>query len=114
MIKTTARELKAFMRDDWKSWSAGRYYEDGVFEIDGNEIDENRSEINLQRVKDSAQAKILAGTVYNEDSDIVCALETLFKRWKKRQTHKTLVIEAPRDQIAAIKDFVKRVKGKIL
>lgn len=34
MIKTTAKELKAFMRDDWKSWSAGRYYEDGVFEKD--------------------------------------------------------------------------------
>jgi len=101
MIKTTARELKAFMRDDWKSWSAGCYYE-------------NRSEINLQRVKDSAQAKILAGTVYNENLDVVCALETLFKRWKKRQTHETLVIEAPRDQIAAIKGFVKQVKGKIL
>ena len=41
-------------------------------------------------------------------------LKALFKRWKKRQTHETLVVEAPKDQIAAIKNFVKQKKGEIL
>lgn len=113
MIKTTGPELKSFMRDDWKKWSSASYYEGGVFEIDGNEIDTDLEELELKTINDAAQVKILYGTVYDENCNEVCALETQFKRWKKHQTHEILVIEIPKDRVEALKQFVKQERGKV-
>lgn len=114
MIKITGAELKAFLRDDWEKWGNAIYYEDAVFEINGNEIDANHVELDLETIGSDAEAKIVRGIVYNPNFVEICSLETLFKRWKKLQTHETLVIEAPKDQIEKIKKFIEQAKGKIL
>lgn len=113
MIKTNGAELKAFLRDDWSKWSSGNYYEDDEIEINGNLIDGRSDELDLKDVENSAQVKILSGTVYDEDCNEICSLETQFKRWKKRQTHETLVIEIPKDRVDALKNFVKQERGKV-
>jgi len=108
MIKTTGLEFKRFYKDP-EVWPKDAFHDDLEIyinaELDGGDTD-------LTMVSDSAKVKIESGVIiYSDDLDIdFCAA---FRRWRKKQSTATLVIECPRELVDVITAGIKSHGGKV-
>jgi hypothetical protein len=103
--------------EDEDIWPKERYYDDAYIEVNGQDISEVM-DYNLDVVPDDAVMLISGGCVFDPRGNIgaesVCAFDTLFNRWKKKQTHKRLTVEIPLDEEDSLKSLLKTIKGKII
>lgn len=103
-IKTSGAEFKRFYADP-TIWPADSWHEDVIFLVNGQASDEDfdMTKIADQDVISMAGGIVLGGPYDGHEPTI----ETLFKRWRKKQSVATLVIEfdvSKREQVlAAIK-----------
>ncbi len=110
MKKMTGAEYKAFMAADW----------DALFGltdayVDGQEVTVNGAEAPCDDdlIPDNAKVVIACGCICaNEEVDL--SYETAFTRWKKAQTHATLVVQIPNEEVDALHKFLESMKGRVL
>lgn len=107
MIKTTGAEFKKFY-DDSTFWSQGAWHDSEEVYVDDVLYGDDYSEIN-----DYARVKIVGGSVFvsDEPGSMICSFETYFKRWKKSQENKMIVISVPNDRVEEVLLFLKTIKG---
>jgi hypothetical protein len=106
MKKMTGLEFKQFMDADWDALlgTTNTY-------VDGDEIAVNGIEFydDHIRIPDDAIVKILNGAIV-ADEDIDLSFEALFVRWKKTQTHKTVVVQVPLNKLEEFNEYIKTFK----
>jgi hypothetical protein len=107
--KTTGLELKKFMNDQFV-WKDGRYLEDEEISIDGGEpcsVDE------FNAINDSSIVVIHSGVICDEDNNYE-TLESEFRKWRKRQSTLTLLVEVSSDKVDKVKKAIKDAGGRVV
>lgn len=111
--KTTGAEFKRFYNDDkyWPEDDGNTWHEDALLSIDGVVQEDG---IDIQVLADDAEVKIQGGVVYgpqwegNEPS-----LEAYFKRWKKKQSTVSFLVECDQSRLDAVKAAIKAAGGRV-
>lgn len=106
--KTNGIEFKKFY-DDKSVWPEGAYHDEAVIMVDG----EDATDTDLSLVPDSARVVIESGWVFVPDQDDAIPLETYFKRWRKSQTLRSLVVEVDVAKLDAVIAAIKAAGGKV-
>ncbi len=106
--KTTGIEFKQFYGDN-SIWPDDAYHEDAVIMVDG--VDAGDSD--LYGMPDTVAVTIESGWVFLPDQNDAIALETYFKRWRKRQALRTLIVEVDAAKLDALIAAVKAAGGKV-
>lgn len=107
--KTTGAEFKRFYEDP-AYWPDGVWHEDVLFTVDGEPAGDS---YDMSKVPDGAQVTIEGGIVMGPPHDgKEPSVETLFKRWRKAQTIKTLVVEVDVSKLDAVVAAIKAAGGK--
>lgn len=108
MIKTTAAEFTAFLRDDW--WWPEESY------IDGESILFNGEKIDYDKISELPPESVIKidGEIRGSDNRELCSLGTHLKRWRASKKFKFIVVKAPFDKLEDIKSFVESAGGKIV
>lgn len=115
MIKTTGAEFKRFYSDP-EVWKDGYYHEEEEILVDGKECYDEFGcyDLDLSAVADDARIEFQHGVILNKDNDPVTGFDTAFKKWKKKQTTVSFMVEAPKDKLEAIVAAIKADGGKVL
>lgn len=110
-VKTTGYEFKRFYNDkNW--WKEGTWHDAVVLLVDGEELD-NQDEYDY--ILDSAKVVIDSGVVFlSETTDDGVAMDSYFKRWKKAQTVRSIVVEVDISKLDAVIAAVKAAGGKVI
>lgn len=110
-ITTSGAEFKRFYADP-QIWPDDAWHEDVVFTVNGGDPDDD---FNMTMVADTdvitMRGGIVMGGPYNGKEP---SIETLFRRWLKKQSTATVVIEfnaSNREQVLAA---IKAVGAKVL
>lgn len=118
-VKTTGAEFKRFYNDVefWPDHSDPTdkreiWHEDEAITVDGRDVAEY--EFVADEVPDSASMTIEGGVVLGVSGDDDPSLETYFRRWKKKQTTVSMVVECPRERLDEVKAAVKAAGGRAL
>lgn len=107
-VKTTGAEFKRFY-DDPEFWPDGVYHEDDLTTADGEEVDDYTA------IADTAVVVIRDGSVSNPMlGGEVPSFEAYFKRWRKKQTSDTLIVECDKTKVDAVRAAIKAAGGKVL
>lgn len=110
MKKMTGVEYKQFMAADWDALF-------GLTEayVDGQEItvDGAPEPDDMATIADTATVVITGGCIMARQ-EVNLSFELAFTRWKKLQTHTTLVVQVPNADVQALRDYVKTLNGKVL
>jgi hypothetical protein len=105
MKKATGLEFKQFMEADWDVilGTTNAY-------VDGDEITVNGVEFYGDHIEipDDAIVRIISGAILDKDVDL--SFEALFTRWKKTQTHKTVVVQVPLNKFEEFNTYIKTFK----
>jgi hypothetical protein len=107
--KTTGIEFKKFMNDPFV-WKGGRYLEDEEISVDGGEpcsVDE------FDVINDSSIVVIHSGVIVDEDNNYE-TLESEFRKWRKRQSTLTLLVEVSSDKADMVKKAIKDAGGRVI
>ena len=108
-VKTTGAEFKLFYDDDaW--WAFGMLHEDEKITINGLPCDDN---VDFLTIPDDAVVTVSGGVMLFMPNDEDVTFEKYFKRWRKKQSKVSIVIECDKDAVEAIKAAVKAVGGRI-
>lgn len=111
VTKTTGAELKRFYADP-EFWPDGIWHEDEEITIDGEDPPED---FEIEKVSDNAVCKIANGVVMGPQLEgKEPSFETYFKRWKKKQTSTTLVVECDLMKLDEIKAAIMTAGGRVL
>lgn len=105
MIKTTGKEFKRFYNDD-SIWPEGSWYDDAEIISDGVEVD------GIHDIPDTAKVVVYGGTVYSGGKEV--SLETMFKRWKKKQEVTCLLVECKHSFVSDIIEAILSAGGRVL
>ena len=110
MKKMTGYEYKAFIHSDWDRLLGvtGAYMDFSEVTVNGNEEPDD-----TDAIPDNAIVVIHTGDVY-ADTPINMSLQACFTKWKKTQTHTTMLIRVPEESVDYMKKQVKLCKGKVL
>lgn len=116
-IKTIGAEFKRFYSDkefwpepDTKS-GAYVWHADELITVDGEEID---WDFDLTLVPDEARMTIEGGCVTDErNPDKDQSFEGYFKKWRKKQSTATIVVEVPKDKLEEVTIAIKQAGGKV-
>lgn len=106
--KTTGIEFKRFYNDP-AFWPDGAYHDDDVVIVDGVE----HEDLDLDKIPDNAKVVIECGVVFFPGGEMV-AFDTYFRRWKKAQTTRTIVVEVDASKLDAVVAAVKAAGGKVV
>lgn len=115
--KCTGAEFKAFLSDKtfWRESNKHdeyTYHDDEVLIV--NDV-ETGLEFDPMKMVDSDRVTIEGGIVYNPtQGPDMPSLEAYFKRWRKAQTTRYLVVEAPIDKLDEIREALKALGAKVL
>lgn len=109
MVKVTGSEWKRFYADA-EAWPEGAWHEDGEITIDGNAPPED---FDFSAVPDAATLTVAGGVVYLKEMEEGPSLEAHFKRWRKRQTTATLIVEVPHEATEAVRAAIAAAGGKV-
>lgn len=105
--KTTGAEFNRFYTDQ-KYWNAGVWHEDVVVLVNGNTHED------LTAVPNTADVRISGGIVLGDQWDgDEPSFENYFKRWRKAQTLKTLVVECDESNLDAVIAAIKAAGGRV-
>lgn len=109
-IKTTGAELKQFWaNEDPEFWPEGDHIDGMWWLVNGVE----HEDVDIEALKDTdiivTEGAMVKGN--GEDSNDFAAV---MKKWRKKRTHTTLVVELPSEHKDALAAFLKGLKGKIV
>ena len=110
MTTLTGKEWKDFMGDA-TVWSPGAFYDDSEVTINGKVFEGDDDEVVATDV-----IRVYGGVFYptsNFATENVHNFEAVIKAWKRAQVFDTLVVVIPKDQTAALTEFLKTVGGKV-
>ncbi len=110
MIKTSGAEFKRFYNDD-KTWPEDSWHEGEWIVVNGEEWDFMKE---IDEIPDVAVVKLSGGVVRDLPDGTEPSLEAYFKRWKKRQTSMTIVVECDVSKLKDVKAAIKAAGGKVL
>lgn len=112
--KTSGAEIKRFYCDPefWPEDGDDTYHDDEEIIVDGKPMDTDQE---IQNIPDSAVVTIAGGIVFSKkwDGDEP-SFETYFKRWKKKQSTVSVIVEcdvSKRDSVVAV---VKAAGGRVI
>lgn len=111
-IKTTGAEFKRFYSDE-EFWPEDHdvYHDDECITINGEEID---GAYDLAAVPDDSRVNIEGGCVYDgRFPEKEQSFEGYFRKWRKKQSTATLIVEASKDRIDLLVEAIKEAGGKI-
>lgn len=114
--KCTGADYKAFMDDKsfWKETGEPdgyTYHDDEVLIVNGVEAD---LDFDPMKMSDSDRVTIEGGVVINAaQGPEMPSLEAYFKRWRKAQTTRYLVVEAPVEKLDEISEALKALGAKV-
>jgi hypothetical protein len=107
-IKTTGAELKKFWGDDNPQFWPEDSCVDGMWwQVNGAE----QEDVDIDTIKDDDQL-VVEGVLMHGSNDNDFA--ALMRKWRKTQTSTTVVVELPVEHQAALAEFLKGLKGKIV
>lgn len=112
--KTTGAEIKRFYADPdfWPEDGGDTWHEEELITIDGTPID---TEKGIAEIPDAAVVTVSGGIVYSPKWDgNEPSFETYFKRWKKKQSTVSIIVEcdvAKRDAVVAA---IRAAGGKVM
>lgn len=109
MVKVTGGEWNRFYAEA-EAWPDGAWHEDEEITIDGKALPDD---FDLSAVPDAAILTLTGGVVYLKELEEGPSLETLFKRWRKRQTTTVLVVEVPHEAVEAVRAAIASAGGKV-
>ncbi len=111
-VKTSGAEFKAFYEDDkyWPNDFGQTYHEDECLSVDGEVFEED-----YVSIPDDAKVTICGGIVYSPkwSRESAPSFETYFKRWRTLRDTVVVVAEVNKEQVEAVKDFIKSIGGKV-
>lgn len=105
-MKTTGALWKEFYNDE--AFWEGYYHDDTLILFDDVEVEE------YEDPSPDAVVKIESGYVYKTDDFFTShdlSLETFFKRWKKKQTTRTMVVTVDKDDFAKVFETISNIPG---
>jgi hypothetical protein len=113
-VKTTGVEWKRFYNDQ-EYWPKGRYHDEEVIYIDGVMPEE----VDLDNIPDAAVMKIEGGYVADDTvgqikDTTINSLEGHFKKWRKKQSTESIVIEVDKSKVEELKAALKSLGAKIV
>ena len=106
MTRTTGIEFKAFVFDR-RAWPVDQYCEDETIIADDKDV----SDWDAADIQDTAIVKIEGGNLYDENAIFINTLESHFRKWRKTQTHATIVCKIKKDKIESFKDHIIQFPG---
>ena len=109
-VKTTGLEFKRFYQDS-SVWVDGMWHDDLDLVVDGKEYDPSSEVV---AIGDTAKVTVVGGCVFLPGDDDTVEITTLFKRWRRAQTHSVMVIEVPNERVDAVKASLAAVNVKVL
>lgn len=110
-LKTNGCEFKAYYSDP-VNWPDGAWHDDILILVDGIEVSNGTD---LTVIKDTAKVEIHAGVVYsNENDHDPVSMETHFRRWRKRQEVRQVLVEIDPARLKELKVIIKSIGGKVL
>jgi hypothetical protein len=108
LIKTTGKELKKFWDDnDPAFWPADSEVDSMTWQVNGIE----REDVHIDSLAD-LDVLVVSGAIGIGDD--YRDLAGVMRKWRKKQTHVTLVVELPAEQQDALAAFLKGLKGNIV
>jgi class 3 adenylate cyclase len=112
-VKTNGETIKRYLGDtSLQAWPKDTYYEEDEILINGVLAD---MDTDLSVVADDAIIEIKGGAVLMEGDQEKCvAMTTHFRRWLKKQSHVTLLVEVHRDYVDAMRNAVEAHGGKVI
>ncbi|MCO0615369.1 hypothetical protein VIPECLOM01_00077 [Enterobacter phage vB_VIPECLOM01] len=106
-MKITGALWKEFYNDE--AFWEGYYHDDTLILFDGVEVED------YEDPAPDAVVTIESGYVYKNDEDSFTAhdlrLETFFKRWKKKQTTRTIVVTVNKDDFDEVLEVIRNIPG---
>ncbi|UKS71773.1 hypothetical protein FRZ284_00197 [Klebsiella phage vB_KpnM_FRZ284] len=105
-MKTTGALWKEFYNDE--AFWEGYYHDDTLIFFDDVEVEE------YEDPSPDAVVKIESGYVYKTDDFFTShdlSLETFFKRWKKKQTARTMVVTVDKDNFDEVFETISNIPG---
>ncbi len=105
-MKTTGALWKEFYNDE--AFWEGYYHDDTLIFFDDVEVEE------YEDPSPDAVVKIESGYVYKTDDFFTShdlSLETFFKRWKKKQTARTIVVTVDKDNFDEVFETISNIPG---
>ena len=114
MIKTDGATFKRYLADESpEAWPKDTYYDEDDILVDGENA--NEQDLDLAKIADTAVVKINYGTVLmGGDSDRMIPMSTHFKRWLKKQTTTTLLVEVAIINADSMRATIKAAGGKVV
>lgn len=112
--KTTGAEIKRFYRDPefWPEDGGDTYHDDEVVTVDGTPMNEDQG---IEGIPDAAVVTISGGIVFSKKWDGgEPSFETYFRRWKKKQSTVSFIVECDASKRDAVVAAVKAAGGKVL
>lgn len=105
-MKTTGALWKEFYNDE--AFWEGYYHDDTLILFDDVEVEE------YEDPSPDAVVKIESGYVYKTDDFFTShdlSLETFFKRWKKKQTARTMIVTVDKDNFDEVFETISNIPG---
>ena len=105
-MKTTGALWKEFYNDE--AFWEGYYHDDTLILFDDVEVEE------YEDPSPDAVVKIESGYVYKTDDFFTShdlSLETFFKRWKKKQTARAMVVTVDKDNFDEVFETISNIPG---
>ena len=105
-MKTTGALWKEFYNDE--AFWEGYYHDDTLILFDDVEVEE------YEDPSPDAVVKIESGYVYKTDDFFTShdlSLVTFFKRWKKKQTARTMVVTVDKDNFDEVFETISNIPG---
>lgn len=110
-VKTNGCEFKKYYSDP-VSWPEGAWHDDILIMVDGVEVGDGDD---FPIIQDSSKVEIHAGVVYSHDTDQEpIDMETHFKRWRKAQRVRQVLVEIDATSLEELKSLIKGIGGKVL
>lgn len=110
--KTTGAELKRFYADKefWPD-NGDLYHEDECITVDGADLP---SHVGIDQIPDGANVTVAHGCIVGLSDGDEPSFEAYFKRWRKKQTTASFVVECDIDKREALVALIKANSGKVV
>lgn len=110
--KTTGAELKRFYADQ-EFWPGNGdvYHEDESITVDGADL---QYHIDIGQIPDDAKVTVAHGCIIGLSDGDEPSFEAYFKRWRKKQTTASFVVECGIDKREALAALIKANGGKVV
>ncbi|WP_274644289.1 hypothetical protein [Pseudomonas serbica] len=109
-IKTTGAEMKQFWANEDPEFWPGDSHVDGMWwQVNGVEQDD----VDVDKLDDK-DVVVVEGAIVNPLNDTDRDFAGVMKKWQKKLTHATLVVQLPKEHEEALATFLKGLKGKIV